>query len=58
MKKVTIEQSASKDNFNYVGKSVQYSAVKQEIQHTWPDWKKKAYNDNFANSAHAKKIII
>mgnify|MGYP000981580859 CR=1 FL=1 len=24
----------------------------------WPDWKKQAYNDNFAVSKYSKKLII
>ena len=34
-----------------------YNVLKSEINN-WPDWKKKAYNDNFANSAHAIKVEV
>lgn len=57
MKEAIIERT-SKVCCDGAGKAGQYIAIKQEIQSTWPDWKKKAYNDNFANSAHAKKVQI
>lgn len=34
-----------------------YENVRKELE-SWPDWKKKAYNDNFATSAHAKKLNV
>jgi hypothetical protein len=33
-----------------------YENVRKELE-SWPDWKKKAYNDNFL-SAHAKPLEI
>lgn len=35
-----------------------YDAVNKEITQDWPEWKKKAYNDMFAVSAHAGKIEV
>lgn len=35
-----------------------YEKVNHTIMEEWPDWKKKAYNEMFAVSAHAKKIRI
>lgn len=34
-----------------------YQKISDEIN-AWPDWKKKAYNEIFAISTHAKKIPI
>lgn len=34
-----------------------YEIVNNKIN-DWPDWKKRAYNEMFATSAHAKKITI
>ena len=39
-------------------KETSYLQAKNEIQTTWPSWKKDAYNANFATSAHAKKVIV
>ncbi len=35
-----------------------YESVSNAINNEWPDWKKKAYNEMFAVSTHAKKILI
>ena len=35
-----------------------YSQAKNEIQTTWPGWKKDAYNANFATSIHSKKVNV
>lgn len=35
-----------------------YSQVNKTINNEWPDWKKKAYNEMFAVSTHAKKISM
>lgn len=35
-----------------------YNRVAEEINHRWPDWKKEAYNEMFAVSAHAGKISV
>lgn len=34
-----------------------YEKINKQINE-WPDWKKQAYNDIFAVSAHAKKLDI
>ena len=36
--------------------SEEYRAIKKEIQDEWPDWKRKMYNEEYAVSAHARKI--
>jgi hypothetical protein len=36
-------------------------ALHEQIHKTieeWPDWKKQAYNDNFAISKYSRKLII
>lgn len=35
-----------------------YKKVEESINNEWPDWKKKAYNEIFATSAHAKKLSV
>lgn len=35
-----------------------YNMVNQEITNEWPEWKKRAYNEMFAVSAHAQKVYI
>lgn len=35
-----------------------YKDVCNEIEHEWPRWKQKEYNDTFAQSKHAKKIVL
>lgn len=35
-----------------------YDKVNYSINHEWPDWKKKAYNEIFAVSAHAREVSI
>lgn len=35
-----------------------YERVNHSITEEWPDWKKKAYNEMFAVSTHAEKILI
>ncbi len=35
-----------------------YNEVNRTITNEWPDWKKQAYNEMFAVSAHAQKITI
>lgn len=35
-----------------------YKEVNKAITDEWPDWKKQAYNEMFAVSAHAQKITI
>ena len=39
-------------------KETRYAIIKKEIDTTWPAWKKEAYNNNFATSAHAKKYSV
>lgn len=34
-----------------------YETVNTELE-AWPDWKKRAYNDNFAIGAHTKKLEV
>lgn len=35
-----------------------YQQVNTEITEKWPNWKKEAYNEMFAISTHASKVII
>lgn len=35
-----------------------YEDVCNEIEHEWPHWKQKEYNDTFAQSKHAKMIVL
>ncbi len=35
-----------------------YRKVNADINDEWPDWKKRAYNEMFAVSAHASKVIV
>lgn len=35
-----------------------YDRISETINNEWPDWKKRAYNEMFAISAHAEKIMI
>lgn len=35
-----------------------YEKVNADINNEWPKWKKEAYNEMFAVSAHAKKVVI
>ncbi|WP_276949636.1 hypothetical protein [Acetatifactor muris] len=35
-----------------------YERVNHMINNDWPDWKKKAYNETFATSKHAEKLLI
>lgn len=35
-----------------------YESVNNTINNEWPDWKKKAYNEMFAISAHAQKVAV
>jgi hypothetical protein len=37
---------------------VDYRTVKSEIEKKWPEWKKNAYNANFATSNHSEKLIV
>ena len=34
-----------------------YKRIRDDAEHNWPDWKIAAYNENFAISIHAKKLI-
>lgn len=35
-----------------------YKQVDYEMNHIWPDWKKEAYNELFAFTAHATRLEI
>lgn len=35
-----------------------YDKVNNDITNEWPRWKKEAYNETFAVSAHAIKIAV
>lgn len=34
-----------------------YKRIRDDAEHNWPEWKIAAYNENFAVSIHAKKLI-
>lgn len=34
-----------------------YEKVNNDINNEWPQWKKEVYNDMFAVSAHAGKVV-
>lgn len=35
-----------------------YKRVSEEIDNSWPNWKKQVYNEMFAFSAHAGKVVV
>ena len=39
-------------------KEVTYQKIDNEINNSWPEWKKKVYNEMFAVSIHAKKVNV
>lgn len=39
------------------GYSDDYKRIRNDAEHNWPEWKIAVYNDNFAISKYAKKII-
>lgn len=51
----TITKTQNQSNWNT---KETYEKVKSDINNEWPKWKKEAYNEMFAVSAHAQKISI
>lgn len=39
------------------GYSKEYESIRLEVESKWPDWKITTYNNNFAISSHAKKVL-
>lgn len=46
----------SKDHKSWISDSL-YEKVCDDIS-KWPDWKKRAYNEMFARSSHAKEVPV
>ena len=46
--KISVEKKSNEDLYEKIYKTIE----------EWPDWKKQAYNDNFAVSKYSKKFII
>lgn len=40
------------------GHSKEYHQIRKEAETEWPAWKREAYNNQFATSAHSKKLLI
>lgn len=47
-KRISIEKKSNEGLYEKIYKTIE----------EWPDWKKQAYNDNFAVSKYSKKFII
>lgn len=35
-----------------------YITIRSKAENNWPEWKKIYYNESFATSSHAQKLII
>jgi hypothetical protein len=35
-----------------------YKEIRREVLTEWPEWKQKLYNDEYALSAHARKVKL
>lgn len=49
--------NAKESTANEASKDVVYDKIRKTIDN-WPDWKKQAYNDNFAVSKYSEKYVI
>ena len=51
----TVTKKQNHSNWNT---QATYMKVNADINDEWPKWKKEAYNEMFAVSAHASKVLI
>ena len=51
----TVTKKQNHSNWNI---QATYMKVNADINDEWPKWKKEAYNEMFAVSAHASKVLI
>lgn len=53
-KEISLQKTKSEQN----GYSEYYVSIRNNAEQNWPQWRKKAYNSDFAVSTHARKFEV